>query len=82
MFEIPFMCCNFTLLGMVAASKPHVLHFSLSVFPLNIFEVVYGQNILINQNFISKRSIFDRHKNAKTFISDGRLSALAFSEAA
>ena len=46
---------------MVEASKSHVLHFSLSVFPVNIFGVVYGLNVLINQNFIDKMNIFDRH---------------------
>ena len=37
MLAIPVMCCNFTHLGMPVASKPHVLHFLLSVLPEKIF---------------------------------------------
>ena len=37
MLAIPLMCCTLTHLGMVAASKPNVLYFSLSVLPVNIF---------------------------------------------
>ena len=34
---IPFTCWTLTCLGMAAASKPHILHLSLSVFPVKIF---------------------------------------------
>ena len=41
----PFICCSFMYLCMVVASKPHELHFSLSVLP-----------VLVNQNARSKMS--------------------------
>ena len=44
-------------MGMVVASKPHVLHFSLSVLLVKIFRGVYGPNTLIKKNSISKKSI-------------------------
>ena len=59
LFAIPLMCCSFIHLGMVVASKPHVLHFSLSVLPVKIFGGVYGLNALINQSSISRMSIFN-----------------------
>ena len=34
---MPLMCCTFMCLGMVAAFKPHVLHFSFSVLPMKVF---------------------------------------------
>ena len=64
------------------ASKPHVLQFSLSVLPVKILGGVYGLIILINQNYISKMSIFYQHENTETFLGDCRPFALAFSEAA
>ena len=45
-------------LGMVLASKPHVLQFSLSVLPVMIFEGVYCPNALISQKSINKMGIF------------------------
>ena len=56
---MPFMCCNLTCLGKVAASKPHVLHFWLSVLPVKFFAGVYDLIILINQHYISRTIIFD-----------------------
>ena len=45
-------------MGIVAASKLHVLHFSLSVLPLKISEGAYGPNILVNQSSVSQMNIF------------------------
>ena len=36
MLAMPLMCCTSKHLGMVVASKLHVLHFSLSVLPVKI----------------------------------------------
>ena len=36
MLAMPLMCCTLSFLGMVVASKPHALHFSLSVLPVKI----------------------------------------------
>ena len=33
---IPLICCSLTHLGIAGASRPHVLHFSLSVCPVKI----------------------------------------------
>ena len=67
-------------LGMVAASKTHVLHF-LWALPVEDFWRVYGPNALKNQNSINKMNIFDWHEDTKTFFSDCRPSASAFSKA-
>ena len=37
MLAIPLMCYTLAYLGMAVASKPHVLHFLLSVLPVKIF---------------------------------------------
>ena len=36
MLVISLLCCAMTCLGIVVASRPHVLHFSLSVLPVKI----------------------------------------------
>ena len=36
MLAIPLMCCTLTHPEIVVASRPHVLHFPLSVLPVKI----------------------------------------------
>ena len=36
MLGIPLMFCTLTCLGIFVVSRPHVLHFSLSILPVKI----------------------------------------------
>ena len=57
MLAMPLMCCTLTHLGMGVASKPHVLHFLLSVLPVGILSRGLWSESTKSQNFISRMSM-------------------------
>ena len=55
---VPFICWTLTLLGMAAASKPHMLHLSLSVCPVKYLVLIFGLNVQVSWHFVGKMNTF------------------------